>query len=476
MNRQIIALAAAAASVLPVCALRTASIYSDHMVLQQQTQARISGFASPGKRVSITPSWPGAATATAVTGRDGRWQVSVTTPEASYTPYTINISTPDSTVNLSDVLVGEVWIASGQSNMEMPLRGFWTQPVRGARRAIATARHYPGVRMATVPKAGAYEPKADTDTRWLTSTPANATDFSALAYFFARHLNDLLDVPVGIISCAYGGSKVEGWLPKRILDTYPHWNMDAERDSTLREWERIGVMYNAMLLPVAPYTARGFLWNQGESNVGRHDEYPRHQADMVAHWRELWGDSTAAMPFYFVELPGWEYSDPQGTDAALFRECQHRAAQLIPNSGIVCTSDLVDETEIDDIHASRKEEIGERMALMAGARTYGIDGLPYTYPTFRSMDIDGDTATLHFDNASHGFTPNENLQGFEVAGTDGVFHPAEAREVYDTRDIAVTRPAGVDRICAVRYCFRNFAVGRVHDLYGMPLVPFRTDR
>lgn len=464
----------AATCCLSAGALRPANIFSDHAVLQQDTTVNIWGFASPGKTVSVTPSWPGATAATAETGKDGRWDAQIATPKASYTPYQITIATPDSSLTLNDILLGEVWLASGQSNMEMPLRGFWTQPVEGARRAISTARRYPGIRMATVPKRGAYEPQSDVPTEWKTSTPANAWDFSALGYFFARHLNELIDTPVGIISCAYGGSKVEGWLPEDILDTYPGWDMEAERDSTLREWERIGVMYNAMLLPVTPYTVRGFLWNQGESNVGRHDEYPAHQADMVAHWRKLWGNDR--IPFYFVELPGWDYSDPQGTDAALFRECQRLAAETIPDAGIVCTVDLVRPDELDDIHASMKEEIGERMALLAGAETYGIPGLPYTYPTFKSMEIKGYEAHLSFENADGGLSPNGPVEGFEVAGTDGVFHPAEAVIPLSQLGLTVKKPDRVDEIKAVRYCFRNFCIGQVHDMMGMPLKPFRTDK
>lgn len=475
MKKTLTALVCALLGALPGAALRPASIFSDHMVLQHSAPARLWGFASPGRTVAVTPSWPGAETVTAVTGPDGRWDVAVATPAASYTPYSITVATADSTFTLSDVLSGEVWLCSGQSNMEMPVRGFRTQPVVGARRAIATSRRYPGVRVATVPKTGSYTPLADTRTEWKLSTPAAAGEFSAVGYFFARHLNDMLDVPVGIIICAYGGSKAEGWMPREILDTYPGWDIDAERDSTtLQEHERIGVMYNAMLLPVAPYTVRGFLWNQGESNVGRHNEYPSHQADMVAHWRRLWADDS--LPFYFVELPGWEYGDPQGTDAAVFRECQHEAARIIPNSGIVCTSDLVNPDEVTDIHASRKEEIGERLALMAAARTYGMEGVPHTYPEYRSMDVEPDRAVLHFANADNGLTPHGELEGFEVAGTDGVFHPAHAFEELDGRDIIVQRPDGVDTIKAVRYCFRNFAIGKVHDLMGMPLIPFRTDR
>ncbi|MDO4320671.1 MAG: sialate O-acetylesterase [Bacteroidales bacterium] len=449
------------------------AVTGDNMVLQQQTDARLWGFDRPSTEVEVRPSWTDTVYR-AVTGPDGRWDVAVATPAASFDPHTITFATADTVVTVCDVLVGEVWLCSGQSNMEMPVRGFSTQPVEGALELIKTAGRYPGVRVITVPKAGAYEPCRDFEADWKVSTPANVYDFTAIGYMFGRELTDLLDVPVGIISCAYGGSKVEGWLPRHILDTYPDWDMEAERDSTMLEWQRIGVMYNAMLNPVIGYTVRGFLWNQGESNVGRHHEYAEHQADMVSEWRRLWGG--AELPFYFVELPGWEYGNPEGIDAALLRESQHRAAAMLPSCGIVCTSDLVGEDEVGDIHASRKAEIAERLAMMAGARTYGIEGLPDRYPTYRSMQNDGERAVLTFDNAWSGFTPNEELPGFEVCGTDGVFRPARALQDWDDHTVTVSRPEGVDRIEAVRYCFKNFAIGRVHDLTGMPLVPFRTDK
>lgn len=245
-----------------------------------------------------------------------------------------------------------------------------------------------------------------------------------------------------------------------------------ENDPAINEWERIGVMYNAMLRPVVGYTVKGFLWNQGESNVGRHNEYPSHQRDMVEIWRNEWGNQD--LPFYFVELPGWKYGDGEETAAAYFRECQHRAAEMIPNSGIVCTSDLVYPHELEDIHASKKREIGERLAFMAASRTYGLPGIPHTYPSYKSVELNGPTALLRFNNADAGLNPNMNLPGFEVAGADKVFYPATATEDWNERTVTVSSDKVKD-IKAVRYCFKNFAVGRMKDMYGMPLIPFRTD-
>lgn len=402
--------------------------------------------------------------------------MTIATPAASFTPLSLTITDTAGadTLRLTNILAGEVWVASGQSNMEMPLKGFWNQPVEGGGDDITFSRSRGrGIRFVTVPKAGSYEPQTDFEGRWVESTPEHAGDFSAVAWHFATSLRDILDTPVGMIVAAYGGSKVEGWEPPHLIARYSDRDMARERaDTAMNEYERVGVMYNAMLLPVAGYTARGFLWNQGESNVGAHDSYPARQADMVGHWRQLWDN--AEMPFIFTELPPWDYGAPQETFAALFREAQHRAAASTPHAYIVCTSDLIYPDEADDVHARNKRPIGQRMARAAATYTYGVKGIPHTYPTFRQMDRRGPEAILWFNDAWQGFTPNEDLTGFEVAGADRVFHPAKAVIDRENMSITVSAPEVRD-VEAVRYCFRNFAIGRLHDMVGMPVVPFRTD-
>lgn len=448
-------------------------IMSSNAVLQQNSEARLWGWAKPGKDVTVTTSWDGKQYIVTPDKKTGRWEVKVATPGASFTPYDIVFDDGEGIEKIDNILIGEVWFCSGQSNMEMPLRGFGIQPIEGASQAIAYSGKYPGIRMANVPKRASYTPQEKVEGKWKVSSPENAGEFSALAYFFAQSLTDMLNVPVGIINCAYGGSKVEGWMPKWKLDTYPGWDMDAEeKDPGINEYERIGVMYNAMLKPVQPYTIKGFLWNQGESNVGRHNEYPQHQKDMVEIWREEWGQGE--LPFYFVELPGWKYGDGEGTSAALFRECQHKAAEITPNSGIVSTTDLVYPYELEDIHARKKKEIGERLAFMAADRTYGIKGVPSQYPAFKEVELAGDKAVLTFSDPYNGLNPNMELPGFEVAGEDRVFYPATATEDWNTFKVTVSSDKVKD-IKSVRYCFKNFAIGQLKNMLGLPLIPFRTD-
>lgn len=474
MNKSLISVITAALTATAVSGeVILPDIVGNNMVLQQESDALVWGWCSPGKSVTIESSWD-KSPVTATADSDGRWTVRLHTPEASMNPQKLRISGDGSDITLADILIGEVWLCSGQSNMEMPIMGFWTQPVEGAAEAIASAGRYPSIRVAKVPKSVAEVPQSRVVSPWRVSNPRNAREFSALAYFFARELTDLLSVPIGIIDCSYGGTKLESWMNADRLAQYHDIDLEKEKnDSTFNLWYRANLMYNAMLHPLKGYTVKGFLWNQGESNVGQDNIYAQRQRDFVKDLRHEWDDDN--LPFLFVELPGWNYSDPEGDSAARFRECQHKAASITPNSAIVCTSDLVYPYEIEDIHARKKREIGQRLAWLAGEKAYGIDGLPTEYPQFSSMNVEADKAVLTFKNAPCGLSPHVSLEGFEVAGKDRIFYPAVAVENPQTLEIEVMKPEDVDRIEAVRYNFKNFAIGKVHNTFGLPLIPFRTD-
>ena len=450
------------------------NIFSDNMMLQADTIVKLWGKATPGSKVEISSSW--GAVSDATTGKDGNWTAHIATPAASYTPLTLTVKdgSDKDTITFSNILAGEVWLASGQSNMEMPLRGFWHQPIEGGGDEIMfSSKLGKGIRFINVPKSISFEPLDNVNAVWQTSNPESVAELSALAWFFARYLQDIIDKPIGIINASYGGSKVESWVPEEIVARYPDRNYAAEKENKeMNDWERVVTMYNAMINPIAGYTIKGFLWNQGESNVGGHDYYPDRQDDMVEYWRELWGNPD--MQFYFVELPGWEYGNVNDTEAALFREAQKRSEQVTKGAHMISTSDLVYPDEPDDIHARNKKDIGKRMAASAATYTYGVKGIPHLYPTFKGVEINGNRAEISFDNMWQGFTPNENLQGFEVAGEDRVFYPADAQPNREGLTIIVTSDK-VDDIKSVRYCFKNFAIGQIHDMFGMPIIPFRTD-
>lgn len=459
--------AAGAAVTLP-------SVIGPNMVLQQNSDAHLWGWATPGATVTVTPSWTATPQTVRADRRTGRWDTAVSVPSASFDGHEITFAEGSESLTIGNILFGEVWFCSGQSNMEMPLRGFGIQPIEGAAQAIAYSANYPGIRVHTTPKLASYTPQERAEgSGWRMSIPENAGEFSANAYFFATSLSDLLHVPVGLVVCAYGGSKVEGWLPNETVAQYPDFDLEAEiNDKEMDDWQRVCVMHNAMLLPNAGYTVKGFLWNQGESNVGCHDTYTPRMVEMVSHFRDLWGDPS--LPFYFVEIPGWNYDHPGADNAARLREAQHETARTIDNCEIICTSDLVYDHEVADIHAAQKKPLGERMAFMAADRTYGVKGIHTDYPTLKTADMQGDKAVLTFNNRYGGFTPNIELPGFEVAGEDRMFHPAKAVQDWNTFTVTVSSPEVTD-IKAVRYCFKNFERGQVHDMLGLPLVPFRTD-
>lgn len=319
-------------------------IMSDNMVLQQQTEACLWGKANANAEVTIRPSW-NRETYKVTAGADGKWIAKIKTPTASYNAYTISISDGEEII-LNNVLVGEVWFCSGQSNMEMPLRGFWNCPIAGANETIATSSKWKGIRVATVEKNGQLQPVDECKGSWKVSNPENAPAFSATAFNFAMMMNQVLDIPIGIINCSWGGSMVEGWLPREIVSQYP--DIDLKRDIRKEDghdwWHYLSptLMYNGMLKPLQNYTIKGFLWYQGESNVGKHKTYAERLKTMVELWRKEWG--LGELPFYYVEIA--PFNSTETTGCALLREAQFQAQSIIPSSGMISTNDLVEPYEI----------------------------------------------------------------------------------------------------------------------------------
>lgn len=448
----------------------------DHAVLQQQSNAKLWGWAAPGATVTATPSWNNHKV-TATADSQGRWSMRVATPEASYTPYSITFAEGKESKTISDVLIGEVWFAAGQSNMEMPMRGFNCQPVEGAGPDIARSGLLRDkVRMAYFVRDDNFEPQERVKGKWKVASPENTAEFSAQGFYFARELNKLLDVPIGILCATYGGTQVEGWVAKDILDRlgYDYEAMRAEKDRQPAFW--YSTKYNSLVHPVIGYTIKGFLWNQGESNIFSPEHYAELLAEMVARWRSDWGDNNNSLPFYQTENPAFGWAQPTAAFAAIVREQQHKAVGLIPNSGITCTADLVYPHEVDVIHGSRKREIGERMAWQVAERQYGVNGMPWRCPQFTSMTPgENGTMKVKFTNVPFGLTPNVgNVKGFEVAGEDNVFHEAKGKVDWNTFEVVLSCEKVLE-IKNVRYCFKNFAIGNLKNSFGMPVVPFRTD-
>lgn len=445
-------------------------ILSDNMVLQQQTEVKLWGKAKANAQVSIRPSWDNR-TYTATSDKDGKWIAKVQTPQASYNAYSITFSDGETT-QLSNILIGEVWFCSGQSNMEMPLAGFWNCPIAGANETIATSAQWKGIRVATIEKNGQVQPVDNCKGSWKVSCPENAPAFSATGFHFAMMMNQVLDIPIGIINSSWGGSTVEGWLPRDIVAQYPDINL--ERDIRKEEghdwWHYMSptLMYNGMIKPLQNYTIKGFLWYQGESNVGKHKTYAERLKTMVELWRKEWG--LGELPFYFVEIA--PYGSSENYHSALLREAQFNAQKIIPNSGMISTNDLVENYEQYNIHPKDKSNVGKRLAYMALSKTYQIKGIEAVGPVYKSMEIKDGVALLSFDNAGGGFNRMTDIQGFEIAGEDKVFYPAKAE--LNGGQIKVSSDK-VPTPAAVRYGFRDFKPGNVANIRELPLYPFRTD-
>ncbi|MBD5278827.1 MAG: sialate O-acetylesterase [Bacteroides sp.] len=455
-------------------------IFSDNMVLQRESKARIWGWVTPGSDIVITTNWNGRQTK-GKADTTGRWDIYIDTPEASYEPTSFSINGDSTSIEVNNVLIGDVWFCSGQSNMQMPMKGFYpNSPVEGSSKAIAESGGNTGIRFATVPMLQSYEVQDKAGGKWILPSPETTPDISAVAYFFADQLHKLTDVPLGIIVCAYGGTKVESWMPKWKLDEYgPQYDMDAEQaksDNEMTGWERVGVTYNAMLHPLIGYTIKGFIWNQGESNVNDYQNYVAHFSDMVDIWRDEWNDGE--LPFYYVEIPPHFYYDANKTQGAMVREAQREAANVIPNVAYVCTADLAYPFEEKEIHGSIKQPISQRLANLVATKEYGLKGLPHEYPSFEKVDLKGDSAIIYFSQPNGGLLPFSSLDGFEVAGDDKVFYQAEAKCIPENStqpfNILVTSDKVKD-IKAVRYAFKNFYPTVICDHAGMPLIPFRTD-
>lgn len=444
-------------------------IIGDNMVLQQQSRVKLWGEAAPNQKITISSTWDN----TVYTGKaddKGRWMVQVSTPKAGYTKQEITISDGEKTT-LKNILIGEVWFCSGQSNMQMPLNGFWNCPIQGANNTIATSGQFKNIRMATVPTVGKLEPQTSCPGKWKESNPENAAQFGATAFHFAMMLNESLDVPVGIINCSWGGSTVEGWLKKEILQTYPDVDLTLAGSDKIHPMLQPMIMYNGMLKPLVNYTIKGFLWYQGESNVGRQETYADRLATMVKLWREEWG--LGELPFYYVEIAPYEYGE--GDKGAFLREAQYKAQKLISNSGMISTNDLVEDYERRNIHPKNKKQVGERLCYMALANTYGFKSSIWSNgPEYKSMEIKEGKAFVSFDYAQEGFSREKGINGFEIAGADKVFYPATAVADLNKKIIVVSSEM-VKEPVAVRYCFRNFLIGNLYNHRELPAVPFRTD-
>ncbi|MBO5234437.1 MAG: sialate O-acetylesterase [Alistipes sp.] len=462
--------------------LQTAKIFTDHMVLQQQCDAPVWGWAEPNAKVTVKPSW-GGSYSTKVAD-DGSWRVAVATPEYGG-PHTLKIACGKEKIELKDVYIGEVWVCSGQSNMEMPIKGFIgsNQPVNGSVEACMEAINYGNrIRIFTVPRNSQEEaPAADLPSgEWKRASYSSCADCSAIAYFFAQYVNDAMSVPVGVIVSAWGGTEIAPWMPRDChAEALKGLVSDEEysvRTGHIKPYKgrprTAGALFNGMINPFKGYAARGFLWYQGCSNKRDNTFYDKLQAAMVERWRKEWGDTESTMPFYYVLIAPYQRAgSANGFSRGYFVENQAKTPKLISNCAYVSTEGMGGGP---CIHPAEKRLVSRQLAMLALDRTYGVEGVASGAPEVKKISLKEGKYTIELTPGMFLFTPsNEPVQGFEVAGADRVFHPAKARA--HVNKITVYVPEEVSTPQSVRFAFRDNPVSNVQNQYGFPLAPFRSD-
>lgn len=480
MNKKFFSLAAFALITLGAKAkVKLPHILGDNMVIQQNSEANLWGWDKPGTEVKVTTSWS-SQKYSVKTGKDGKWAVKVLTPKASYTPLSITFDDGDQTT-LNNILAGEVWVCAGQSNMEMPVKGFGNCPVKDFNQVVIDAKNYKGIHYVKIPSVMSMKPLDDANCEWKEVNPETVGEASATGYFFAQVVNKALDIPVGLVMANKGGSRVESWLDRDYLKKNTQEPLDTNAIVKKFSWDyhRPLVWGNGTFHPILNYTIKGILFYQGCSNVGDPaGQYTQRLADLVAQWRRDFKQGN--VPFYFVEIAPYHYDNVNGDWGAKLREQQFNAAKIIPNSGIISTNDCVYPYEKEQIHPCQKQKVGERLGFMALNKTYGMKNVIGDGMTFKEMKIVGDTVKVHFNNEFGAYNRFEGIEGFEIAGEDKVFHPATAKHFWQPGNdpwnecIIVTCPE-VKKPVALRYCFKNFQLGNLANAGGLPLFPFRTD-
>ena len=481
--------------------VRLPSVISDNMVLQQGKAVPIWGWADPCETVTVTGSW-GSGKWEATADQDGKWMVKIDSGKAGG-PCEMTVAGKN-TLTVKDILVGEVWVCSGQSNME-----FTVKQANNSAEEIADSNNYPQIRSFNVGHKVIYTPMYNCGGKWQVCSAQTAGNFTAVGYFFGRELNKQLNVPVGLIHTSWGGTPAESWMSKEYLENDPNFQPILKRFEETsanivelkkkyqeerqkydaiapklkaegkplppRPEEPIGPghaysptgLYNGMIVPILPYGIRGAIWYQGESNAWRAYQYRTLFPAMIKNWRDAWGQGD--FPFLFVQLANYMEPEPQPveSDWAELREAQLMTLS-VPNTGMAIAIDIGEP----DIHPKNKQDVGKRLALWALAKTYGKN-IVYSGPICKSMKVDGNKAILTFDNVGGGLmAKGDSLKGFAIAGTDRKFVWADAKIEGNT---VVVSSDNVGVPAAVRYAWAINPVCNLYNKEGLPATPFRTD-
>jgi sialate O-acetylesterase len=441
------------------------TFFSDSMVLQQQTEAVIWGKDKAKTKIVVTGSW--GKSSKVISDESGKWKLKLSTPSAGG-PYTLVIK-GSSTITLNDVLIGEVWLCSGQSNMEMPLKGNANQPIIGSNEFILNSTN-PSIRVFHTPHNFSKTPLYDVKGQWKFASPATSGNFSAVAYFFAKKIHSVIGIPVGIIETSWGASSVESWMDSTTLASFK--TVKIPENTTIKEANLTHTMlYNSMLHPYIGYSLKGMLWYQGESNRQNSNEYHTLFSMLIKSWREQWNQGS--FPFYFVQIA--PHAGLETIDGALLREAQLKTMQTVENTGMAVTMDI---GEKNMIHPAQKEQVGNRLAYWALSKNYNIPGIAFCGPVYKQLEkAPDDGLIITFEYADMGLaTFGKQLSDFEIAGEDKIFYPAKAIFTKDRRSCITVRSEQVKNPVSVRYAFKNWVEGSLFNIYGLPASSFRTDR
>ena len=434
------------------------AIIAENMVLQRDQVLPIWGKADPGEQVTVKQ---GDQTTTTTTNADGRSLVKLPAMKAGG-PHTLTISGKN-TITLKNILIGEVWVCSGQSNMEWAMKN-----VNNAKQEMVAADH-PQIRLFHVQHKRSSTELDDLTGGWNECTPKSVPDFSAVAYFFGRYLHKHLDVPVGVIETAWGGTPAEKWTPPSMFKAVPSLLKTADHPYAREAMSERSVLYNGMVAPLIPFAIRGAIWYQGESNVSMGRHYRKLFSGMITGWRNEWKQGD--FPFLYVQIAPWNYSQvkewPQN-GCLLVREAQLKTLAL-KNTAMAVTMDI---GNVKDIHPRNKQDVGKRLGLAARAIAYG-EKLVYSGPIYKSMKSDGRRIVLHFDHVGGGLVAKGGpLTTFQIAGEDRKFVEAIARIEGNS---VVIYSAQVAKPAAVRFAWSDAALPNLFNTENLPASPFRTD-
>ena len=474
MKRILVSAAALLFALSALAKVELPNIIGDNMVLQRETSVALWGKAKAGAKLTIAPSWTKTKT-TVTVGQDGKWSAKVATPAAGG-PYDI-IFNDGEKLAVKNVLIGEVWFCGGQSNMEMPVRGYTGQPVNGAFETIMDAKTSTPIRLCKIEKASKTKEQEEAVMSWSLHTPEAVAAFSATGYFFAQQLCKTLGVPVGVISCNWGGSSIETWIRRDYIekDFSGEFNLDyfdAVEIPRNKQNQWPALLYNGMVAPIVPFTFKGIVWYQGETNRARAEQYLRLSKTYVEMMRSIFDNP--GMPFYAVQIAPFRYNNPDDRLSGFLQEAQLKASQQIPHAGLATTLDIGNAS---CIHPAQKKEVGQRLAALALSNDYGFKGICARAPEYREMEIKGKQITLKFNlfNGDSIGPINRDLDGFEVAGEDKVFHKVSNVRVASNRKDIIIKCEEVEAPVAVRYAFHNVAEASFFNSMSIPVGPFRTD-